>query len=100
MYEEWTPEKVEQLIRSHAPVSIIDVRESFEFAEGHIPGAQNISVNEIQDRLGEINKDQEHIMVCHSGSRSGVASSILSAHGFKVKNMAGGMMNWYGPIEF
>ncbi|GEB78558.1 MULTISPECIES: rhodanese-like domain-containing protein [Sporolactobacillus] len=100
MYEEWTPEEVELLIRNHAPVSIIDVREPFEFAEGHIPGAKNISVNGIQNRLDEINKNQEHIIVCHSGSRSGVASAILSANGFKVKNMTGGMMNWHGPIEF
>ncbi|QAA23401.1 rhodanese-like domain-containing protein [Sporolactobacillus terrae] len=99
MYEELTPEEVERLIRNHTPVSIIDVREPFEFAEGHIPRAINISVNEIQNRIGEINKEQEHVMVCHSGNRSDVAYAILSASGFKVKNMAGGMMNWHGPIE-
>ncbi|MET1249022.1 rhodanese-like domain-containing protein [Sporolactobacillus sp. STCC-11] len=99
MYEERTPEEVERLLRNHIPVSIIDVREPFEFADGHIPGAVNLSVNEIQNRIGEINNDQEHIMVCHSGSRSGVACAILSASGYKVKNMAGGMMNWHGPIE-
>lgn len=100
MYEELTPEEVEQLIGDHEPVSIIDVREPFEFADGHIPGARNISVNEILNRLDEIDKSHEHIIVCHSGNRSGVASAILSANGFKVKNMSGGMMNWHGPIEF
>ncbi|RYL88455.1 rhodanese-like domain-containing protein [Sporolactobacillus sp. Y61] len=99
MYEELTPEEVERLVRNHTPLSIIDVREPFEFAGGHIPGAINISVNEIPNRIGEINKEQEHIMVCQSGNRSDVASAILSANGFKVKNMAGGMMNWHGPIE-
>ncbi|GGL65047.1 rhodanese-like domain-containing protein [Sporolactobacillus putidus] len=100
MYEEIMPEEVERLLGKKSSLSIIDVREPYEFAEGHIPGAKNISVNAIQYRMGEIDKKTEHIIVCHSGSRSGVASAILSANGFKVKNMSGGMMNWTGDIEY
>lgn len=100
MYEKIKPEEVERLIHEKKEISIIDVREPAEFAEGHIPGAKNISVNAIHSRMGEIEKGKEHIIVCLSGSRSGVASAIMSANGFKVKNMSGGMMNWTGDLEF
>lgn len=98
MYEEITPQAVERLIEGKSEVSIIDVREPWEFAEGHIPGAKNISVNELLSRLDEIDKTEDHIMVCHSGNRSGVASAILSAYGYAVKNMAGGMLEWNGRV--
>ncbi|WP_010632110.1 rhodanese-like domain-containing protein [Sporolactobacillus vineae] len=98
MYEEITPQAVERLIEGKGEVSIIDVREPWEFAKGHIPGAKNISVNELLSRLDEIDKTKDHIIVCHSGNRSGVASAILSAHGYTVKNMAGGMLEWNGQV--
>ncbi len=94
-----TPEAVERLIREEKGISIIDVREQTEFADGHIPGAINIPLNDIQLRMSEIDKAKEHIIVCLSGSRSRTAAAILSANGFRAKNMRGGMMNWNGPFE-
>ncbi|GAA0467499.1 hypothetical protein GCM10008935_24290 [Alkalibacillus silvisoli] len=38
-------------------------------------------------------------MVCRSGGRSGKATQYLEQRGFKVKNMAGGMLDWEGPVE-
>lgn len=99
MYENITPGEVENMLQSSKDLSVIDVRERDEFAGGRIPGAKNISVNEIQFRMGEIDKNKEHIIVCRSGGRSSVASAILATNGFKVKNMDGGMLNWRGPIE-
>lgn len=100
MYEEILPYEVEQLRLEGKIASIIDVREADEFQGGHIPGAVNISVNVIQSKLNQIDKGKEHIIVCHSGGRSGVASAILAANGFKVKNMTGGMLDWTGEIEY
>ncbi|MDG4656017.1 rhodanese-like domain-containing protein [Ectobacillus antri] len=98
MYKEITPNEVEQL-RLEKKLSIIDVREDEEVAQGKIPGAAHIPLGELEQRLTEIDKEQEHIMVCRSGARSGRASAFLTEKGYKVKNMSGGMLAWEGEIE-
>ncbi|UOY93554.1 rhodanese-like domain-containing protein [Ectobacillus sp. JY-23] len=98
MYKEITPNEVEQL-RREKKLSIIDVREDEEVAQGKIPSATHIPLGELEQRLTEIDKEQEHIMVCRSGARSGRASAFLTEKGYKVKNMSGGMLAWEGDIE-
>jgi rhodanese-related sulfurtransferase len=100
MYEEVSADEVELMRLNGEVASIIDVRESDEFEEGHIPGAVNISVNSIQSQLEKIDKIKEHILVCHAGVRSAFAAEILSASGFQVKNMTGGMLAWTGDIAY
>lgn len=97
-YENIMPDEIEKQLKDKK-LSIIDVREHDEVARGKIPGARHIPLGELQARLHEIEKDQEHIMVCHSGARSSMASDFLHRQGFKVKNMIGGMMNWRGKVE-
>ncbi|MCQ2008390.1 MAG: rhodanese-like domain-containing protein [Sporolactobacillus sp.] len=100
MYNEITAEKVEQLRLQGKIASIIDVREPDEFNEGHIPGAVNISVNIIQSRMNQIDKTKEHVLVCHAGVRSAFAAELLSANGYNVKNMIGGMVAWDGQVTY
>ncbi|MDN3956385.1 rhodanese-like domain-containing protein [Sporolactobacillus laevolacticus] len=100
MFEEISPYEVELLLAQGKADSIIDVREADEFESGHIPGAVNISVNVIQSSINQIDKGNEHIIVCHSGGRSGVACTILASYGYNVKNMTGGMLEWTGEIEY
>ncbi|WP_102345206.1 rhodanese-like domain-containing protein [Bacillus sp. Marseille-P3661] len=94
-----TPAEVAQLLKSDAKPSIIDVREHEEVALGKIPGARHIPLGELQVRLEELDKDQEHILVCHSGGRSGMATNYMTNLGYKVKNMVGGMLEWEDEIE-
>lgn len=94
-----TPEEVDQLLKEGKKVSIIDVREDEEVAAGKIPEAKHIRLSEIPARIDEINKDEEHIMVCRSGRRSENASLFLQEHGFTVKNMTGGMLEWEGDTK-
>jgi rhodanese-related sulfurtransferase len=64
---------------------IIDVREPFEFANGHAPGAINIPPAELMQgspKLDGVDKDTEIILYCVSGSRSRTASIILAQQGF------------------
>lgn len=79
-------------------LTIIDVREPGEYAAGHIPGARLIPLREIVERMAELPRDRELIMVCRSGNRSGTAAEILAARGYQAANMAGGMLAWPGPI--
>nr|WP_054754212.1 rhodanese-like domain-containing protein [Piscibacillus salipiscarius] len=91
--------KLKKELEDHKELSIIDVREDDEVAQGKIPGAQHIPLGELPDRLSEIDENKEHIMVCRSGGRSGKATDFLKSKGYKVKNMPGGMLEWEGKVE-
>jgi rhodanese-related sulfurtransferase len=98
-YKEITPQEVEDLLKKDKDISLIDVREHDEVANGKIPKAQHIPLGEIPERLKDLPKDKEHIMICRSGGRSGKACEYLQQQGYKVKNMTGGMLEWEGNKE-
>lgn len=79
---------------NNSDVQIIDVRESFEYAMGHIQKAELVPLSSIPSRLDEISKDKKIVVVCASGGRSVSASEFLNKHGYDVYNMLGGMMSW------
>ncbi|TAA73428.1 rhodanese-like domain-containing protein [Planococcus salinarum] len=94
-----TTQQVKEYMDTNKDVSIIDVRETEEVKAGKIPGAVNIPLGLLEFRLQDIDKSKEHIMVCRSGSRSGMAASLLADRGYNVINMDGGMMDWDGPTK-
>jgi rhodanese-related sulfurtransferase len=96
--KELSTTEVQDLLKNEAP-NIIDVREDDEVAAGMIPTAKHIPLGSIESRMDELDKSKEYIMVCRSGGRSGRAAQILENKGFKVINMAGGMMAWEGEVE-
>jgi NADPH-dependent 2,4-dienoyl-CoA reductase/sulfur reductase-like enzyme/rhodanese-related sulfurtransferase len=69
---------------------IIDVRRAAEIARGAIPGALNIPVDEIRERLNELPKDKIINLTCAVGVRSYIASRILQQKGFDTKSLSGG----------
>jgi rhodanese-related sulfurtransferase len=81
-------------LRGNPDVVLIDVREDYEFAAGHIPEATLIPLGQLGSRLNEIPKDKTVVAVCRSGNRSGQATQLLRQAGFDAHNMAGGMISW------
>lgn len=82
---------------------LIDVRTADEFAAGHIPGAINISVQSLPDRLNEIPTDKPLVVYCRSGNRSATATSILIDAGFSPVYDLGGIQDWVSagnPIDY
>jgi rhodanese-related sulfurtransferase len=74
---------------------ILDVRELHEFVQGHIPGAVMIPLGELKDRVNELPKDKEIVVVCLSGGRSKVGLEVLREEGYeKSSSLAGGMNAW------
>lgn len=74
---------------------ILDVRQTSEWEEYHIPGSTLIPLNELAGRQNEVPKDSEVVVVCRSGSRSEKGREILMNAGFeKVTNMRGGLLQW------
>lgn len=76
--------------------SILDVRTPEEFQEGHYPGAINIPLHELPVRLDEVRKMKQPIIAyCRSGSRSGMAVTILKQQGLGEVYNAGGLQDLY-----
>ncbi len=84
---------VDQL-RVRDDVFLLDVREDWEYAAGHIPGTTLIPLGQLQSRLSELPTDKTIVAVCRSGNRSGQATQLLQQSGFTVHNMQGGMNAW------
>jgi sulfur dioxygenase len=71
---------------------ILDVREPQEWELGTLPGSTKISMTEIIDRAGELDKETPILCVCRSGGRSHQVAAYLSSLGFsRVANMDGGV---------
>ncbi len=81
-------------LRNNPDVFIIDVREDYEYAAGHIAGTTLIPLGQLSSRLNEIPKDKTVVAVCRSGNRSGQATELLRRAGYDAHNMAGGMIGW------
>ncbi len=76
---------------------ILDVRTQAEFDAGHVPGAINISHDELATRLDELDsaKDRAVVVYCRSGKRAGLASSVLLEAGYvNVLHLEGDMNAW------
>ena len=68
---------------------LLDVRNPAEVANGHFSTAINIPLDELRNRLSELDKTKNYIVSCHSGLRSYLAERLLKQHGFNVKNLDG-----------
>ncbi len=73
---------------------VLDVREKAEFILDYLPGAINIPLTELRQRLNEIPKDQEIYVYCAVGIRGYAASRVLKQNGFHVKNLDGGFKSY------
>jgi len=82
---------------NHQNAVIIDVRTAAEFKKGHIVNAINVPLSEINTQLDKLEKykNQEILVACRSGSRSGTATRSLLKAGFEnAHNLRGGMLAW------
>lgn len=81
--------------KREAGAFILDVREESEWNEFHIPGSPLIPVDTLANRLNELPRDKEIIVVCRSGNRSTRGRDILRSAGFtQVSSMTGGLTQW------
>jgi NADPH-dependent 2,4-dienoyl-CoA reductase/sulfur reductase-like enzyme/rhodanese-related sulfurtransferase len=71
---------------------LLDVRNPPELAVESVPGAVNIPLPQLRARLGELPRDREILVICRSAQRAYYATRILLQHGFKARNISGGML--------
>jgi len=93
-----TTDELKKRLANGEKLNIIDVRESYEYAEQNI-GALNIPLNTLPQKLAELDglEDEEVIVHCRSGARSASAKAFLEQQGFSnVRNLTGGMLAYQG----
>ncbi|NKI22528.1 rhodanese-like domain-containing protein [Paenibacillus dendritiformis] len=98
-WKEVLPVEAEQMLNAKE-ARCVDVREPEEYADGHIPGAVNVPLSELPERIGELDPEQAWIVVCQAGGRSMRACQYLAAIGYTgLHNLSGGMNEWMGEVE-
>lgn len=81
-------------------VTVVDVREPWEYAEGHVPGSVLKPLGQIRTWANELKKDDEILLICRTASRSAMAYQYLNSMGFtNLKNVSGGIITWRGTVE-
>ncbi len=96
-----TPSDIRVFIEERSPdgFSLVDVRRPDEYRGGHLSGSRLIPLDELPDRLGELDPLKPTIVYCASGVRSRAAVSILARAGFaEVYDMEGGIRAWRGGV--
>jgi rhodanese-related sulfurtransferase len=82
-------------IEQEEKVFLLDVREPNEYEYGHIANSVLIPLNQIPNRLSELDPEQEIVVICHHGMRSQQAANYLAQSGFKnISNLTGGIDAW------
>ena len=87
--KQWHWEQEPDLPRDGS-VQLLDVRTVAEYGRGHIDGFMSIPVDDLRDRLGELDVAKPVYVICQSGLRSYIACRILAQHGFDCYNFSGG----------
>ncbi len=79
--------------------TLLDVRQDFEYADGHLPGARHIPLPELSERLDELDRGLPVLVYCRSGVRSLAAANLLAGHGFaEPMSLTGGILAWEGGV--
>ena len=87
--KQWHLEDASGLPRDGS-VTLLDTRTVKEYARGHVDGFVNIPVDELRERLGELDKSKPVYVICQSGLRSYIACRILAGNGYNCYNFSGG----------
>ncbi|HTJ16337.1 MAG TPA: rhodanese-like domain-containing protein [Steroidobacteraceae bacterium] len=96
---EITPsEFVERRSRGES-LTLLDVREEWELGVASVPDVVHIPMGEVADRLGELDRNREVVVLCRSGRRSLQVANFLQQNGFQAVNLAGGILAWSRELD-
>jgi len=85
---------VKQFREQVAHFQVIDVRSASEYAAGHVPGAVNIPLEQMEGRLADLEAGRQILLVCQSGMRARLAAGMLAPCGKNVAVLEGGTAAW------
>lgn len=89
------PKELQDLLQSDARPVVVDVREPWEYKQGHVPGAILMPLGQLASLVGTLDTEKPVAVICASGSRSQSAAALLGQKGFKtIYNVVGGTGAW------
>lgn len=97
---EISPGELQQRLRSDTPPLVLDIREPWELALARLPMTIDIPMFQVPDRLDELDRAAEIVVMCHHGSRSRQVGAFLQQNGFRrVINLTGGIDAWSTDVD-
>lgn len=81
-------------LRSHTPAQLVDVRSGSEFAVGHIPGAVNLPMDQIEGRLDDLDRHLPIVLICQTGKRARMTAGLLEPCRRQIAVLEGGTKAW------
>lgn len=83
----------DEVLEDEEDFVLLDVRNTEEYELGHMEGSINLPLNELRNRLGELNKDKRIVVYCQVGLRGYIADRILTQNGYQALNVTGGYLS-------
>ncbi|HEU4486725.1 MAG TPA: rhodanese-like domain-containing protein [Povalibacter sp.] len=80
-------------------MTLLDVREEWELGVASVPGIVHIPMADVAERIGELDRTTEVIVMCRSGRRSLEVARFLQQNGFQAVNLAGGILAWSRDVD-
>jgi rhodanese-related sulfurtransferase len=80
-------------------LTLLDVREDWELGVASVPSVVHIPMGQVADRLQELDKNTEIVVLCRSGRRSLEVAKFLQQNGYKTVNLAGGILAWSRDLD-
>lgn len=99
MHPEITARELQEELAGPNPPRILDVRETNELEISKLENALHIPMSKFGERFREVDQNQNWVIVCRSGNRSGQVTHFLAAKGYKVRNLVGGLNGWAKDVD-
>jgi rhodanese-related sulfurtransferase len=96
---EITPAEFVARRQSGASLTLLDVREEWELGVASVPDVVHIPMGQVADRVGQIERDKQVVVLCRSGRRSLEVARYLKQNGFDAVNLAGGILAWSREVD-
>jgi rhodanese-related sulfurtransferase len=80
-------------------LTLLDVREDWELGVASVPNIVHIPMGQVADRLQELDRNVEVVVLCRSGRRSLEVAKFLQQNGFNAVNLAGGILAWSHDLD-
>ncbi|MGB8646301.1 MAG: rhodanese-like domain-containing protein [Anaerolineae bacterium] len=94
-FQDIAPAELNRMLSNDSPPVVVDVREPWEYATRHVPGARLIPLNDVPAQYRDLDPRQPTVIICEHGSRSQMAAAFLKRQGFEaVYNVVGGTDAW------